>query len=335
MKCAKTIADLIGNTPLVELPPEFTGLKGNVLAKIESANPGGSIKDRMVDYVLREEERRGEIKPGDTICDATSGNTGVALAMIAACRGYKAVIVTPTTTSDEKVNLVKSYGAEVIITPGNIAPDDPRSCYSVVERLCAEKGYHSLNQYHNQLNPLAHYYSTGPEIWEQTDGRVTHVVAGIGTGGTISGIGRFLKEKNPNTCIVGVEPLGSWFQSIQAGTAQPTALPHLVEGIGTEKFVDAFQPQYIDRVYQVGDPESFTLARALSGRLGISVGGSTGSIYAGVRRLAEELTEDSVVVFIVPDGGIRYISKMFCEEWMRAHEMPLEEELEVSYEHGK
>ncbi len=332
MKFSRSVIDLIGNTPLFALPSEFTGLKGHIFAKMESLNPGGSIKDRMVSYVIAEEERRGEIEPGDTICDATSGNTGVALAMVAACKGYKAVIVTPTTTSDEKVNLVKSYGAEVIITPGDVAPDDPRSCYSVVERLCDEKGYHSLNQYHNQLNPLAHYYSTGPEVWEQTEGKITHLVAGIGTGGTISGVGRYLKEQNSAVKVIGVEPLGSWFQSIHGGREHPTALPHFVEGIGTETPVEAFHPQYVDRVFQIGDAESVLLTRKLSHRLALSVGGSTGSLYAGVLRLAEELDDDSVVVFFVCDGGIRYISKIFCDEWMLAHGLPLEEKQEIDYE---
>jgi cystathionine beta-synthase len=205
----------------------------------------------------------------------------------------------------------------------------------VVDRLCAEKGYHSLNQYHNQLNPLAHYHSTGPEIWAQTEGKVTHVVAGIGTGGTISGVGRYLKEQDSSVRIIGVEPLGSWFQSIQSGSEQPKALPHLVEGVGTEKFVEAFHPQYIDHIYQVGDAESFTLTRKLCREFGLSVGGSTGSLYAAVLRLAEELDENSVVVFFVCDGGIRYISKVFSDSWMRSHDLPLEEKEELDFEHRR
>lgn len=331
ISAANSILDLIGNTPLVRVPETVTGSKAQVFAKLESANPAGSIKDRMAKYVLCEEERRGRIRRGDTICDATSGNTGVAVALVAAVKGFRTIFTTPTTTSDEKVNLMKSYGADVIVTPANVPADDPRSCYSVVARLAAEHGYYLLNQFDNQLNPEAHYRETGPEIWNQTNGRITHLVAGIGTGGTISGVGRFLKERNNRVQVIGVEPEGSFFQSIHANKPFPVAKPHFVEGIGTEKEVAAFHKQYVDRVIQVDDARAIAEARYLCRVLGLSVGGSTGAIFAGVREICRDLPADAVVTFFVCDGGIRYISKIFCDQWLREQKIELKEG-EVVYE---
>lgn len=319
MKFAESILDLIGNTPLLRIPAALTGSDATVLAKLEFMNPAGSIKDRMANYVISEEERRGRLKPGDTIIDATSGNTGVAAAMVAAAKGYKAIFVTPTSTSDEKINLIKSFGAQVIMTPKEVASDDPRSQYSVAQRMAEEHGYYLLNQFHNQLNPEAHYNSTGPEIWRQTGGKITHMFAGIGTGGTISGCARFLKEQNPRIRVVGVEPTGSLFQAIHEKRPLGVAAPHYVEGIGTDQVVQAFHPQYVDCVVQVDDATAFAETRILSRFLGISAGGSSGSILAGVKMYADTLKADSVVVFFVCDGGIRYMSKVFCDQWMKEH----------------
>ncbi len=324
MQFTRSILDLIGNTPLLQLPSAYTGSHATILAKLEFVNPGGSIKDRMAAYVLEAEERAGRLKPGDTIVDATSGNTGVAVAMVAAAKGYRAIFVTPTSTSEEKVNLMKSFGAQVVITPKEVASADPRSQYSVARRLAQEHGYYYLSQFENQLNPEAHYYSTGPEIWRQTKGKITHVFAGIGTGGTISGCGRYLKEQNPHIRVIGVEPTGSLFQAIHSGRPINAAQPHYVEGIGTDQTIPTFHPQFVDEVVQIDDAEAFAETRRLSRQLGISAGGSTGAISAALRRVAANLEANAVVVFFVCDGGIRYMSKIFCDQWMREHRFPLE-----------
>lgn len=324
MQFARSILDLIGNTPLLQLPFSYTGSRATILAKLEFVNPGGSIKDRMAAYVLAAEERAGRLKPGDTIVDATSGNTGVAVAMVAAARGYRAIFVTPTSTSDEKINLMKSFGAQVVMTPREVASADPRSQYSVARRLAQENGYYYLSQFENQINPLAHYSGTGPEIWRQTEGKITHLFAGIGTGGTISGCGRYLKEQEPNLRVIGIEPTGSLFQAIHTGRPIGDAQPHYVEGIGTDQTIPTFHPQYVDEVVQIDDAVAFAETRRLSRKLGISAGGSTGAILAAIRRRAADLDDNAVVVFFVCDGGIRYMSKVFCDQWMREHRFPLE-----------
>lgn len=330
MKTASSILDLIGNTPLITIPESLTGCRATVLCKLEWTNPGGSIKDRLAKYVINTEERRGRIKPGDTICDNTSGNTGVGVAMVAAAKGYRSVFAVYDTTSKEKIDLIKSYGAEVIITPAEVAWDDPRNGYQVAKRLSSEKGYYWLNQYDNPLNPEAHYVDTGPEIWNQTDGKVTCLVAGIGTGGTISGIGKFLKEKNPNARIFGVEPAGSLFQAIHAGRPLGESQPHKVEGIGTDMVVKAFLPQYIDQVIQVTDNDAFLDARLLTRTLGLSVGGSTGSIFHALRQISSALRSDDVVVILSPDAGIRYITKYFSDDWMRRNNFKIEEDVTIN-----
>jgi cystathionine beta-synthase len=329
MKFAESILDLIGNTPLLKLPESLTGTQATVLCKLEWTNPGGSIKDRLARYVINTEEKRGRIHPGDTICDNTSGNTGIGVAMVAAAKGYRSVFAVYDTTSKEKIDLIKSYGAEVIITPAEVAFDDPRNGYQVAKRISKENGYYWMNQYDNPLNPEAHYCDTGPEIWNQTGGKVTCFVAGIGTGGTISGIGKYLKEKNPATKIVGVEPQGSLFSSIHAGLPLGKAQPHKVEGIGTDMVVKAFLAQYIDQVIQVSDNDSFLAARLMTRTLGLSVGGSTGTILHGLLRIRDKLTAADVVVILSPDAGIRYITKFFADDWMRQHGYKLEEDIIV------
>lgn len=326
MNFAESPLDLIGNTPLVKIPQSLTGCKATVLAKIESANPGGSVKDRMARYLIEAEEKRGNLKKGDTIIDATSGNTGVAVAMVAAMKGYRSIFVCPDSTSEEKINLIKSYGASVIITACELPANDPRSHFETTKRLAREHGYYWLNQFDNELNPEAHYNGTGPEIWMQTGGRITHLFAGIGTGGTVSGTGRFLKEQNRDIKVFGIEPLGSLYQAIHEGREFHATLPHKVEGIGTDQPNKNFHSQWVDRVIQVGDSDAFRETRQLSRALGLSVGGSTGAIFAGVKKWAADLTEDDVVVFFVCDGGIRYMTKVFCDEWMMRHQFITEEE---------
>lgn len=323
---SESILDLIGNTPLVRIPSGVTGCRATVLAKLETANPAGSVKDRMAKYVINAEERRGNIKRGDTIIDATSGNTGVAAAMVAAAKGYKAIFTVPTSTSDEKINLIKSFGAKVIITPCEVASDDPRCHYAIAQRLAKEHGYYWLNQFDNQLNPEAHYSSTGPEIWRQTAGRVTHLFAGVGTGGTISGTGRFLKEQNPVIKVYGVEPHGSMFKNIHENRPLQAALAHKVEGIGTDRPVAAFHSKWIDQIIQIDDAVAFQATRLLSRALGLSVGGSTGAIYAAINQFSATLDKDDVVVFFVCDGGIRYMTKVFSDEWMKQNNFEVNEE---------
>ncbi len=326
MKFAESILDLIGNTPLVKIPMSLTGCPATVLCKLEWTNPGGSIKDRLAKYVINTEEKRGRIHPGDTICDNTSGNTGIGVAMVAAAKGYQSVFAVYDTTSKEKIDLIKSYGAQVIITPANVSLDDPHNGYQVAKRISRENGYYWMNQYDNPLNPDAHYYDTGQEIWNQTEGMVTCFVAGVGTGGTISGVGKFLKEKNPKARIIGVEPHGSLFQAIHAGRPLGESQPHKVEGIGTDMMVRAFLPQYIDEVIQVHDNDAFLAARNLTRSLGLSVGGSTGSIFHALLQVRDSLTANDVVVILSPDAGIRYITKFYSDDWMRQNNFKLEQD---------
>ncbi|MFH2056786.1 MAG: cysteine synthase family protein [bacterium] len=328
IRAAASILDLIGNTPIVDLPRTVTGVAGQVLCKLDILNPTGSIKDRMAKYIIQRELERGRLSQGDTICDNTSGNAGASIAMVASVSGLKSVITTPEKTSREKTDLMRSYGAEVIVTPDEASVDDPRHCYQLAKRLSEERGYYWLNQYDNPLNPEAHYKATGPEIWQQCGGKLTHFLMGIGTGGTISGVGRYLKEQNPNIRIIGVEPRGSLFTAIHAGETPPEPEPCKVEGIGTDKPVAAFHKQYIDRVIQIGDNEAFLAARFLTRTTGISVGGSTGSAFAALSVIQEELGPESCLMFLACDSGIRYITKFFSDDWMRRQGMRLETEEE-------
>ncbi len=317
MQLHENLQELVGHTPLVRLR---TGIPENgpkAYVKLEFLNPTGSVKDRMVLHVVRKAMQEGRLRPGDTIVDNTSGNTGVSMGMVAALMGLKAVIVTPEKTSQEKVDLIKSYGAEVIITPTEAGHHDPEGCYMMARRLAKEQGYFDLDQYDNQVNIEAHYVSTGPEIWEGTDGRVTHFVAGIGTGGTFSGAAKFLKEKNPAIRTIAVDPEGSIFAEYIRTRRITEGTLYKVEGIGSDVITKALLPQYVDEVITVSDRDSFQRIREIARTEGISAGGSSGTVAVAMERVAAGLGSDSLMVGIFADGGIRYLSKCFNDRWMR------------------
>lgn len=305
-----TILQSVGRTPLVRLRRLTEGLQASVYVKVESMNPGGSVKDRVGGAMITEAERRGWLRPGGTIIEATAGNTGVGLAMAAAVKGYRCIFVLPDKMSSEKVSLLKAYGAEVVITPTNLAPDSPDSYNGVAERLAREiPGGWRPNQFGNLANPEIHYLTTGPEIWEQTEGRITHFVAGVGTGGTISGVARYLKERNPDVKIVGADPEGS----VLSGDSPR---PWKVEGIGEDFVPKTFNGQMVDDWVRVGDAESFQTARAMARREGILVGGSSGTAVAAALRYARRLTKDHLVVALCADTGRNYLSKFFNDQWL-------------------
>lgn len=304
------IVAAIGNTPLVRLsrlhPP------GNLVAKIESMNPGGSSKDRIALAMIERAERLGLLKPGDTIVEPTSGNTGVGLAMVAALKGYRLIAVMADKQSKEKQDLLRAYGAEVVVCPTDVAPEDPASYYSVAEELASRPGHYRPDQYSNPANPEAQYRTTGPEIWEQTAGEVGVLVAGVGTGGTITGVGRYLKEQNPHVRVVGVDPEGS----IYTAASEDQVTSYLIEGVGEDFWPEAFDPNIVDEYEMVGDREAFLMARRVVHDEGILVGGSGGMALVGALRTAERYPDDLVVV-ILPDGGRNYLGKIFNDDWMR------------------
>jgi len=315
------ILQTIGKTPLVRLARLGRDLPCALYAKVEFFNPGGSVKDRIAVNIIEEAERSGRLKPGGTVVEATSGNTGVGLAIACAKKGYRTVFVMPDKMSQEKIQLLRAFGAKVVITPTAVAPEDPRSYYKVADRIVAETPNAILaNQYHNPENPRSHYLTTGPEIWQQTRGQVTDVVIGMGTGGTISGTGAYLKEQNPNIRIIGVDPVGSllletWQQGhipedIQART-------YKVEGIGEDFLPSTLDLSVIDDVIRVGDRDSFLWARRLVREEGIFCGGSSGTAVAAAMRYAQGLTSDRLVVVILPDSGSRYLSKFYDDKWMK------------------
>jgi cystathionine beta-synthase len=309
---AASILDLVGNTPLVRLARlrEAERLRCDLLAKIEITNPGGSVKDRVAVAMVDAAERDGLLKPGGTIVEPTSGNTGAGLAIVAAQRGYRCIFVMSDKMSDEKVALLRSYGAEVVVCPTAVPPEDPRSYYSTAERLVRETpGAFRPDQYSNPANPRAHELTTGPEIWRQTDGRVTHFVAGIGTGGTITGVARALKAKNPSVRIIGADPAGSVYSG---GTGRP----YLVEGVGEDFWPTTFDPSLVDRVVEVTDAESFLMARRVTQEEGLLIGGSCGTAVHAALEVARDLGPDDVVVVLLPDSGRSYLSKIFDDEWM-------------------
>jgi cystathionine beta-synthase len=309
---AASILDLVGNTPLVRLARLRTSeqLRCDLLAKVETTNPGGSVKDRVAVAMVDAAERDGLLKPGGTIVEPTSGNTGAGLAIVAAQRGYRCIFVMSDKMSDEKVALLRSYGAEVVVCPTAVPPEDPRSYYSTAERLVRETpGAFRPDQYSNAANPRAHELTTGPEIWRQTDGRVTHFVAGIGTGGTITGVARALKAKNPSVQIIGADPAGSVYSG---GTGRP----YLVEGVGEDFWPTTFDPSLVDRVVEVTDAESFLMARRVTQEEGLLIGGSCGTAVHAALEVARELGPDDVVVVLLPDSGRSYLSKIFDDEWM-------------------
>ena len=316
----QSILDTIGNTPLVALHSVASDLPCLTLGKVEYFNPGGSVKDRIGLPIIEEAERSGRLKPGGTIVEATSGNTGVGLAIAAAVKGYRTIFVMPDKMSQEKILLLRSFGARVVVTPTAVAPDDPRSYYKVSERLAKETPNAILaNQYHNPVNPKAHYDTTGPELWRQTDGRITHFVAGMGTGGTITGVGRYLKEQNSHIKIVGVDPIGSILYELHRTGRDTKAETYKVEGIGEDFLPSTTDLSIIDTVVQVTDRESFLTARRLVREEGLFVGGSCGSAVAGALKYARanNLSQDDVMVILLPDSGSRYLSKFLDDEWMR------------------
>ncbi|MGH2757479.1 MAG: cystathionine beta-synthase [Actinomycetota bacterium] len=311
MDVYESILDGIGNTPLVRMNRIGRHLQCDLLAKLEMLNPGGSVKDRIGLRMIEAAEREGKLRPGGTIVEPTSGNTGVGLAIAAAIRGYKCIFTMPDKMSQEKISLLRAYGAEVVITPTAVPPESPESYYRVADRLTEEiPGAFQPNQYHNDNNPDAHYETTGPEIWEQTDGKVTHVVISVGTGGTVTGAGRYLHEKNPDIQIIGADPAGSIFTSDEIH-------PYLVEGIGKESWPDTLDRSVIDRWVTVTDRDSFLTARRVTSEEGILVGGSTGTAVWAALEVARDLTREHVMVVILPDSGKSYLSKLYDESWMR------------------
>jgi cystathionine beta-synthase len=311
----ETILLSIGKTPLVRLRRVTEGLTASVYAKVESQNPGGSIKDRVAQAMVVEAERRGWLRPGGTIIEATAGNTGVGLAMIAAVKGYRCICVLPDKMSSEKVALLRAYGAETVITPTNVPPDSPDSYNGVADRLTREiPGAWRPNQFTNLSNPEIHYRATGHEIWEQTEGKVTVFVSGVGTGGTISGVGRYLKEQNPDIKIVGADPEGS---ILSGGTPGPWK----VEGIGEDFVPKTFNGQLVDDWVRVSDAESFHMAKALARREGILVGGSCGTAAAAALRYARRLNGEHLVVVLCADTGRNYLSKFFDDRWLAANNL--------------
>jgi len=315
------ILDTIGDTPLVRLNRITQGLKCKMYAKVEFFNPGGSVKDRIGLALIEDAERSGRLRPGGTVVESTSGNTGVGLAIVCAIKGYKAVFVMPDKMSMDKVRLLRGFGAKVIITPTAVPPDDPRSYYNVANRIVAETPNAILaNQYHNPENPAAHMRTTGPEIWEQTQGQVTDVIIGMGTGGTVTGVGRYLKSKNPAIKIVGVDPVGSLlYDTWRMGhvPAEPFLKTYKVEGIGEDFLPTSLDLSVVDEVIQVGDKESFLNTRRLVREEGIFCGGSSGTAVAAALRYARDLGPERYVVVILPDSGSRYLTKVFDDEWMR------------------
>jgi cystathionine beta-synthase len=311
---AEHLADLVGNTPLVRLNSITSGLQPLVLAKVEYFNPGGSVKDRIALRMVEAAERSGELRPGGTIVEPTSGNTGVGLAIVAQRRGYRCVFVCPDKVSQDKRDVLKAYGAEVVVCPTSVPPEHPSSYYNVSDRLVSEiDGAWKPNQYANKENPASHYASTGPELWKQTEGRITHFVAGVGTGGTISGTGRFLKEASGGKVrVIGADPEGSVYSG---GSGRP----YLVEGVGEDFWPETYDKTICDEIIAVSDADSFEMTRRLAREEALLVGGSCGMAVAAALRLAEHLGPDDVVVVLLPDGGRGYLSKVFNDRWMSAY----------------
>lgn len=313
MKYAETVLGLVGNTPLVKLNKVTEGIAATVLAKIEYVNPGGSSKDRIATRIIDAAEAEGKLKPGGTIVEPTSGNTGIGLALVAQQRGYKCVFVCPDKVSEDKINTLKAYGAEVVVCPTSVAPESPDSYYSVSDRLAREiPGAFKPDQYSNPNGPLSHYETTGPEIWRDTEGKITHYVAGVGTGGTISGAGKYLKEQNPGIVVIGADPEGSVYSG---GTGRP----YLVEGVGEDFWPTAYDPTVVDEIIASTDAESFEITRRLAREEGLLVGGSSGLAVSAALKAAKDLPADAVVVVLLPDGGRGYLGKVFNDKWMRSY----------------
>ena len=313
MKYANTVIDLVGNTPLVRLNRVTEGIAATVLVKVEYLNPGGSSKDRIATRIIDDAEAKGLLKPGGTIVEPTSGNTGIGLALVAQQRGYRCVFVLPDKVGEDKRNVLLAYGAEIVVTPTAVEPSSPESYYSVSDRLAREiPGAFKPNQYSNPNGPLSHYETTGPEIWADTEGKVTHFVAGVGTGGTISGVGKYLKEQNPAVQVIGADPEGSVYSG---GTGRP----YLVEGVGEDFWPTAYDPSVVDEIIASSDAESFDFTRRLAREEGLLVGGSSGLAVASGLKAAAGLGPDDVMVILLPDGGRGYLGKVFNDKWMRSY----------------
>lgn len=311
MQYYDNVVELIGNTPLVRLRNVTEGIQATVLAKVEYLNPGGSVKDRIALRMVEDAEQAGILKPGGTIVEPTSGNTGVGLALVAQLKGYKCVFVCPDKVSQDKQDVLRAYGAEVVVCPTAVAPEDPRSYYNVSDRLAREiPGAWKPNQYSNPANPRSHYETTGPELWKQTEGALTHFVAGVGTGGTISGIGRYLKEASAGRVrIVGADPEGSVYSG---GTGRP----YLVEGVGEDFWPETYDRTVADEIVEVSDKESFEMTRRLAREEGLLVGGSCGMAVVAALEVARKAGPDDVIVVLLPDSGKGYLSKIFNDSWM-------------------
>jgi len=319
---SSNVLQLIGHTPIVQLNkiPDPGGAR--VFAKLEYFNPGGSIKDRIAMAIIEHAETEGRLSPGGTVVEATSGNTGVGLALVAAVKGYKAIFVMPDKVSTEKIKLLKAFGADVIITPTAVSPDSPDYYVNTARRVVKETPNALFSdQFFNQINPQIHYETTGPEIWEQTDGEITAFVAGMGTGGTISGVGEYLKEQNPGIEIIGADPYGSVLKVYHESGVMTEGSPYLVEGIGEDTIPGTLHLKFVDRILNVTDKEAFHLSRRMAREEGIFGGGSAGTIAHVAINVAAEMSPKDLVLFIVPDTGERYLSKHFSDEWMREQRM--------------
>ena len=310
----ESILDAIGGTPLVRLSRLGSALTPRLVAKVEALNPGGSIKDRAAIALIEAAERDGKLRPGGTIVEPTSGNTGTGLAIAASLKGYRVIAVMPDKMSKEKIDLLRAYGAEVVVAPTEVPPDSPESYYRVADRLTAEiPGAFQPNQYRNQANPDAHYRTTGPELWHQSGGAITHFVAGVGTGGTITGVARYLREQRAGIEVIGADPVGSIYSN-------PEVKPYLVEGVGEDFWPDTFDPSVVDRYITVSDRDSFLWTRRLAASEGILAGGSCGLAVCAAYEVAREIDDpDAMVAVILPDGGRSYLSKVFNDAWMRQY----------------
>ena len=325
-----SILEVIGNTPMVRLNRIGRGLKPILLAKLEYLNPGGSVKDRIGIRMLEAAEQEGRIKPGGTVIEGTSGNTGMGLALAAAIKGYQCIFTMPDKMSQEKIDALRALGAEVIVTPTQVEHHDPRSYHSVALRLSREIPNSIFpNQYENPANTEAHYRTTGPEIWEQTEGKITHVVIGVGTGGTITGVARFLKEKNPAIRVIGADPVGSIFAEMFKTGHKPQVQPYKTEGIGQDELPENVDFSVIDEIHAIPDKDAFLLTRQLARYEGIFAGGSAGAAVCAALRSADRLTENDLMVVIIPDSGTRYLSKIYNDNWMRENQF-LEPRVKVS-----
>ncbi len=333
MDIKENILKTIGNTPIVKLNKISKGYKPQIFLKLEFFNPGSSVKDRIGIEIIEDAERDGRLRPGGTIVEATSGNTGVGLAIAAAVKNYKCIFTIPDKMSNEKVQLLRAFGAEVIITPTAVAHESPESYTEVAKRIVRETPNSILaNQFYNQKNPEAHYRTTGPEIWEQTGGQIDYFVAGVGTGGTISGVGKFLKEKNPAIKIIAADPTGSILRDfVKTKKIPDTFKPYKVEGIGLDWIPGTLHLDYVDEVIEVTDKESFTIGRRLAREEGIFSGGSSGTALAAALKLAERLDEKQTIVVLIPDTGERYLSKMYNDNWMREHGLLIPEKVTMRF----